>query len=74
MRGLLTPQRILIGFLCLIALVVCCWLAWWQWQRGAEGAVRSVTRRARTRITGILRRQGKLWVLEPDDPGRPRPR
>ncbi|WP_112272912.1 hypothetical protein [Lentzea terrae] len=33
MRGLLTPQRILIGFLCLIALVVCCGLAWWQWQR-----------------------------------------
>ncbi|GAB2844310.1 hypothetical protein [Lentzea nigeriaca] len=33
MRGLLTPQRILIGFLCLIALVVCCGLAYWQWQR-----------------------------------------
>jgi ribonuclease R len=43
-------------------------LAWWPGQRGAEGTVRSVTRRARTRITGILRRQGKQWVVEPDDP------
>jgi DNA-binding transcriptional regulator of glucitol operon len=32
-RGLLTPQRVLIGFACLIALIVCCGLAWWQWQR-----------------------------------------
>lgn len=43
-------------------------VAWWPGQRGAEGIVRSVTRRARTRITGILRRQGKQWVVEPDDP------
>ncbi len=33
MRGLLTPQRVLIGFACLVALVVCCGLAWWQWER-----------------------------------------
>ncbi|GGU35756.1 hypothetical protein [Lentzea flava] len=33
MRGLLTPQRILIGLGCLVALIVCCGLAWWQWQR-----------------------------------------
>lgn len=32
-RGLLTPQRILIGLLCLIALVACFGLAYWQWQR-----------------------------------------
>lgn len=43
-------------------------VAWWPGQRGAEGTVRSVTRRARTRITGVLRRQGKQWVVEPDDP------
>lgn len=43
-------------------------VAWWPGQRGAEGMVRSVTRRARTRVTGILRRQGKQWVVEPDDP------
>ncbi|WP_189158610.1 hypothetical protein [Lentzea pudingi] len=33
MRGLLTPQRVLIAFACLAALVACCGLAWWQWQR-----------------------------------------
>jgi ribonuclease R len=43
-------------------------VAWWPGPRGAEGTVRSVTRRARTRITGVLRRQGKQWVVEPDDP------
>jgi len=43
-------------------------VAWWPGPRGAEGTVRSVTRRARTRITGVLRRQGKPWIVEPDDP------
>lgn len=33
MRGLLTPQRVLIGFACLVALIACCGLAYWQWQR-----------------------------------------
>lgn len=33
MRGLLTPQRLLIAFACLVALVVCWGLAYWQWQR-----------------------------------------
>ncbi|MEU7477170.1 hypothetical protein AB0A63_14380 [Lentzea sp. NPDC042327] len=33
MRGLLTPQRVLIALACLAALVLCCGLAWWQWQR-----------------------------------------
>lgn len=43
-------------------------VAWWPGPRGAEGTVRSVTRRARIRVTGVLRRQGKRWVVEPDDP------
>lgn len=43
-------------------------VAWWPGPRGAEGAIRSVTRRARTRITGVLRRKGKKFILEPDDP------
>ena len=29
----LTPQRLLIGLLCLVALVACCGLAYWQWTR-----------------------------------------
>lgn len=33
MRGLLTPQRVLIALACLAALIVCCGLAYWQWQR-----------------------------------------
>ncbi|SDG93572.1 hypothetical protein SAMN05216553_113194 [Lentzea fradiae] len=33
MRGLLTPKRLLIAFACLVALVVCWGLAYWQWQR-----------------------------------------
>jgi ribonuclease R len=36
--------------------------------RGLEGRVRSVVTRARTRIAGVLRRVGKSWTLEPDDP------
>lgn len=43
-------------------------VAWWPGPRGAEGAVRSVTRRARTRITGVLQRRGKGHVVQPDDP------
>ncbi|GAA5163876.1 MULTISPECIES: hypothetical protein [Amycolatopsis] len=31
--GFLTPRRIAIGVLCLVSLVVCCGLAWWQWNR-----------------------------------------
>ncbi|WP_158842930.1 hypothetical protein [Saccharothrix deserti] len=33
MRGLFTPQRLAIGAVCLAALVVCCGLAYWQWER-----------------------------------------
>jgi hypothetical protein len=33
-RGsLITPQRLAIGLVCLVALVGCCGLAWWQWMR-----------------------------------------
>ena len=43
-------------------------VAWWPAERGPQGAVRSVTRRRRTRVTGVLRRTGKRFVVEPDDP------
>lgn len=31
--GFLTPRRLTIGVLCLLSLIVCCGLAWWQWDR-----------------------------------------
>lgn len=31
--GLFTPRRLGIGALCLLSLLVCCGLAWWQWDR-----------------------------------------
>ena len=31
--GFITPRRIAIGILCLICLIGCCGLAWWQWNR-----------------------------------------
>ncbi|KAA9158401.1 hypothetical protein FPZ12_022685 [Amycolatopsis acidicola] len=31
--GFLTPKRLSIGALCLLSLIVCCGLAWWQWGR-----------------------------------------
>ncbi len=43
-------------------------VAWWPGNRGAEGTIRSVTHRGRIRITGILRRRGKVMIVEPDDP------
>jgi ribonuclease R len=43
-------------------------VAYWPAERGLEGAVRSVVHRARTRATGVLRRTGKRFFLEPDDP------
>jgi hypothetical protein len=34
MRGsLITPRRLAIAGVCLLSLVICCGLAWWQWQR-----------------------------------------
>jgi ribonuclease R len=43
-------------------------VSWWQGDRGTEGSVRSVVRRARTRVTGVLRKAGKGWMVQPDDP------
>lgn len=43
-------------------------VSWWPGARGPEGSVRSVVSRARTRVTGVLRRQGRRLFLEPDDP------
>ncbi len=40
----------------------------WAAERGSEGHVRSIVKRKRTRITGILQRAGKSWVVVPDDP------
>jgi len=41
---------------------------WWPAERGPEGAVRSVVKRGRTRVTGVLRRAGRRAWVEPDDP------
>jgi ribonuclease R len=43
-------------------------VSWWPAQRGAEGHVRSVVARGRTRVTGVLRRLGRHVRLELDDP------
>lgn len=43
-------------------------VVWWHAERGPQGTVRSVTHRRRTRITGVLRRAGKRFFVEPDDP------
>jgi DNA-binding transcriptional regulator of glucitol operon len=32
-RGLFTPTRLLIGLVCLVSLIACCGLAYWQWTR-----------------------------------------
>ena len=36
MRGLITPRRLAIAAVCLVSLVVCCGLAYWQWARFSE--------------------------------------
>ncbi|TQM83695.1 DNA-binding transcriptional regulator of glucitol operon [Saccharothrix saharensis] len=36
MRGLITPRRLAIAAVCLASLVVCCGLAYWQWERFSE--------------------------------------
>jgi DNA-binding transcriptional regulator of glucitol operon len=35
-QGVFTPQRLAIGAVCLTALVVCCGLAYWQWERFSQ--------------------------------------
>ncbi|MFI9814323.1 hypothetical protein [Saccharothrix variisporea] len=34
--GLITPKRVAIAVVCLLSLVVCCGLAYWQWERFSE--------------------------------------
>ncbi|NUT49256.1 MAG: hypothetical protein HOV94_18405 [Saccharothrix sp.] len=36
MRGLITPKRLAIAAACLASLIVCCGLAYWQWERFSE--------------------------------------
>ncbi|GAB2986920.1 hypothetical protein [Saccharothrix stipae] len=36
MQGLITPKRLAIAAVCLASLVVCCGLAYWQWERFSE--------------------------------------
>ena len=43
-------------------------VSWWPGERGPEGTVRSVVRRARTRVTGVLQRASKGFIVQPDDP------
>ncbi|MEU7531276.1 hypothetical protein AB0A74_36480 [Saccharothrix sp. NPDC042600] len=34
--GLITPQRVAIAVVCVLSLVVCCGLAYWQWERFSQ--------------------------------------
>lgn len=43
-------------------------VGWWPGERGPEGSVRSIVKRHRTRVTGVLKRHGKRVFIEPDDP------
>ncbi|MEU4741635.1 hypothetical protein AB0G02_14385 [Actinosynnema sp. NPDC023658] len=36
MRRLITPKRLAVAALCVASLVVCCGLAYWQWERFSE--------------------------------------
>ncbi|GAA1270626.1 hypothetical protein [Saccharothrix xinjiangensis] len=36
MPGLITPKRTAIALVCLLSLIVCCGLAYWQWARFSE--------------------------------------
>ena len=40
----------------------------WPAERGEEGEIVAIVRRRRTKITGMVRRAGRIWLLEPDDP------
>lgn len=43
-------------------------VSWWPGSRGSEGTVRSVVKRHRTRITGVLQRGGRGYTIQADDP------
>lgn len=36
MPGLITPKRVAIALVCVASLVVCCGLAYWQWERFSQ--------------------------------------
>jgi hypothetical protein len=67
---------VLIGFLCLIALIVCCGLAWWQWQRfeSASGTFQNLGYVLQWPLFGLfplfmvwrLRKLAKQRAAEPD--------
>lgn len=40
----------------------------WASDKGFEGEIVEITRRGRTRLTGVPKLLGRTWVLEPDDP------
>ncbi|MBN2725312.1 MAG: VacB/RNase II family 3'-5' exoribonuclease [Deltaproteobacteria bacterium] len=40
----------------------------WPGNRGPEGRVDEITRRGREKLAGILKKKGKSFYLEPDDP------
>jgi ribonuclease R len=43
----------------------------WLGAKGTEGRVVSVLARGRAKLTGIIRRDGRSWHLDPDDPRIP---
>ena len=43
-------------------------LTTWPGFKGTEGRVEEVLERGRSKMTGVLRVNGKQWLLEPDDP------
>lgn len=43
-------------------------LSTWVGVKGLEGRVDAVIARGRARLTGLVRRAGRTWMLEPDDP------
>ena len=36
MPGLITPKRVAIALVCVASLIVCCGLAYWQWERFSQ--------------------------------------
>ena len=46
-------------------------LVTWLGAKGTEGRVVAVLARGRAKLTGVIRRDGRRWHLEPDDPRIP---
>ena len=86
--GFLTPRRIAIAALCLICLVGCCGLAWWQWNRfeSASGTFQNLGYVLQWplfglfpafmvwRITKLHRAATAQTAMEGDGPAEPRRR